>query len=376
MRVGVPCPSSNDDGQKEQDCGAKMGRRSGLVGAEKVNSELVQLMKLRGGAYADSWGNKKVGFSRLGGGLIQQAGSSLSPFVTACTLPGLNGIDLLGPRPDTSRSPNAQKDVSGLKKSLKVQQVGSHNVSTIGGASLYGLNGPELLGLKQSGPFKRKRALKLGHRGNMGLKKGLKEARLGPKGVKSCSKEEMRLEDGGFRPSAEGSSDPLVDPTWICVRAPLLHFHEGRPDLVENFSFKSCWEEGLWVVSSDCPLMGYSCQGPGEEGFPAGRSFDLVESVSRFLEVEAPEALRNHANGSRFEVAPSDDCSSPIFSVFGRPLLSGGSSGLGDFHGHEALGEMELLKVVSVDGREWGEGTTDALMEVDQATVGLRPLRE
>ena len=39
MRVVVPRPSSNDDGQKEWDYGAKMGRRSGLVGAEKVNSE-------------------------------------------------------------------------------------------------------------------------------------------------------------------------------------------------------------------------------------------------------------------------------------------------------------------------------------------------
>ena len=152
----------------------------------------------------------------------------------------MNGIDLLGPRLDTSRSPKAQKDVSGLKNSLKVQQVGSHNVSTVGAASLYGLNGLELLGPKQYGPFKRPRALKLGHRGNRGLKKGLKEARLGPKGVKSCSKEEMRLEDGGFRPGAEGFSDPLVDPAWICVWGPLLHAREGRQGLVENSSFESC----------------------------------------------------------------------------------------------------------------------------------------
>ena len=92
--------------------------------------------------------------------------------------------------------------------------------------------------------------------------------------------------------------------------------------------------------------------------------------------MEAPEALRNHVNGSRFETESSDDCSPPLFSVFGRPLLSRGSSGLGDFHGHEALGEMEPLRVVSVDGREWGEGTADAVMEVDQATLGLGPLRE
>ena len=291
MRVGLPRPSSNDEGQKEQDCGTNMGKRLGLVGVEKVNSEPVVLMKLRGGAHADCWGNKKAGYCRLGGGLIQQAGSSVGPNVRTRTLFGLNGIEILGPRLDTSRSPNAQKDVSGLKKSLKVQQAGSHNVSTIGAASLYGLNEPELLGPKQSGPSNCPRALKLGHRGNRGLKKELKEARLGPKGVNSYSKENMRLEDGGFRPGAEGSSEPLVDPAWICAWGPLLHAHEGRPGLVEISSFESCWEEGLWVVSSDCPLMGYSCQGHGEEGFPAGRSFDLVESVSRFPEVEAPEAL-------------------------------------------------------------------------------------
>ena len=32
--------------------------------------------------------------------------------------------------------------------------------------------------------------------------------------------------------------------------------------------------------------------------------------------------------------------------------------------------------MVSIDEREWGEGTADVLMEVDQAKVGLGPLRE
>ena len=40
------------------------------------------------------------------------------------------------------------------------------------------------------------------------------------------------------------------------------------------------------------------------------------------------------------------------------------------------MGEMEPLRVVSVDEREWGEVTVDALMEVDQVTVGLGPLRD
>ena len=125
-------------------------------------------MKLRGGAYAECRGNKKAGYCRLGGGLIQQVRSSVGPNVRSRTLPGLNGIEILGPRPDISRSLNAQKDVSGLKKNLKMQQAGAHNVSTVGAASLDGLNGPELPGPKQSGPSNCPRALKLGDRGKGG----------------------------------------------------------------------------------------------------------------------------------------------------------------------------------------------------------------
>ena len=185
-----------------------------------------------------------------------------------------------------------------------MQQAGAHKVSIVGVASLDGLNGPDLPGPKQSGPSNCPRALKLGDRGNRGLKNGFKVAWLCPKGVTSCSKEQRRMEDGGFRLGEEGSLDPLVDPTWICARGPLLHAQEGRLGLGGTSSFESCWEEGLWVVSSNCPLMGDSCQGHGEKGFLAGRSFALVESVSRCPKVDAPEALRNHAKGSRFETAP------------------------------------------------------------------------
>ena len=213
-------------------------------------------------------------------------------------------------------------------------------------------------------------------RGNRGLKKGFKVAHLSPKGVTSCSKEKRRLEDGGSRPGAECSLDPLADPAWICARGPLLHAQEVRPGLGGTSGFESYWEEGLWAVSSDYPLMGVSYQDHGEEGFSAARSFALVEAISRCPKVDDPEALRNHAKGFRFETVPSVDYSSPIFSVFGRPLLYGGSSGLGDFHEHEALGEMEPLRAVSVDGREWGKGIANALMEGGQASVGLGSLRE
>ena len=201
-------------------------------------------------------------------------------------------------------------------------------------------------------------------------------ARLGPKGVTSCPKEEKRLEDGGSRPSAVCSLESLVDPAWICARGPLLNAQEGRPGLGKTLGFESCWEEGLGAVSSDCPSMGISYQDHEEEGCSAARSFALVEVVSECPEQDDPEALRILAKGSRFETVPSVDFSSPIFSVFSRPLLSRDSSGLGDFHEYEALGEMEPLRVVSVDGREWGKGIAEAPMEGGQAAVGLGSPRE
>ena len=109
-RVGLPRPSSNDEGQRVQGCGTKMGKGSSLVKADKVNSVSGALMKHRGGAYAIGWGNKKAGYCCLGDGITQLAGPFAGPNVR------LNGIEILGPRPDSSSSPNAQKDGSGLKK--------------------------------------------------------------------------------------------------------------------------------------------------------------------------------------------------------------------------------------------------------------------
>ena len=201
-------------------------------------------------------------------------------------------------------------------------------------------------------------------------------ARVGPKGVTYCSNEMKRLGDGGSRPSAEFSLKSQAYPDWICAREPFLNAHEGRPGLGGTSGFESCWEEGLEAVSSDCPLMGFSHQEQGEEGCSAARSFALVEAVSRCSEEDDPEFLQIHAIGSRFETVPSVDYSSPIFSIFGRPLLSGGSSGLRDIYEYEALGEMEPLRVVSADGREWGKGIIDVPMEGGQTAVGLGSLSE
>ena len=96
-----------------------------------------------------------------------------------------------------------------------------------------------------------------------------------------------------------------------------------------------------------------------------------MDSEIRAPEEEALEPHQSNANCSRYETIPSENSPSPLFFVFGRPLLSGGSSGLGDFHMNDATSDMEPLRVVSTDGREWGELTTGALLEVDQEVVSF-----
>ena len=141
-------------------------------------------------------------------------------------------------------------------------------------------------------------------------------------------------------------------------------------------SFESCGEEGLQEVSSVCPLMVSSCQGPIEKGSPAGQALDLLKRGFRVPEVEVSEDHRSRTFGSRYETVSSAICSSPLCSVFGRPLLSGGSFSLGVYHGHEAMGDIEPLRVVSADGIEWGETTFEALTDADLETEGLRNLSE
>ena len=78
---------------------------------------------------------------------------------------------------------------------------------------------------------------------------------------------------------------------------------------------------------------------------------------------------KEEAFEAQYKNIPSENSPSLYISVFGRPLLSGGSSGLGVFHGNDASGDMEPLRMVSANGREWGEVTAGALLEVEQEVV-------
>ena len=267
--------------------------------------------------------------------------------------------EVIGPSPEITKSPVEYRD--GVQK-------------TVDGADrLGGFAGPVSTGPKQASPQKGLKTLKPGNRGKRGLVSELYVARLGPKGVMSSPKEEKRLEDGGSPPGEVWS---LVDSACICVRGPYPNVQEGRLGLGETSGFESCWEVGMGAVSSDCSPTGISHQDHGEEGGSDAGSFALMEVVSECPEENEPESLGILAKGSRLETVLSVDFSPPIFSVFGRPLLSGDSSGLGDFHEYESLGELEPLRVVSIDGREWGKGIIVAPTEGGQAEGGLGSLRE
>ena len=367
-RVSFPGPNSIHVGQWEQARGAKMEKRLGPAETDPVLSTSGALMSGRGGAYSEVCCNKQDGLRVLEMGPIQQAGTGGGSQARAGSLLGLKETEFHGPRTRIRRSPDVLKTGSGLKEGLKRQQVGAHKISTYGAASLGGLSGLVLPGM-QAGPSNDLREVKAGKRGSWGLKKVFKGARFGPLGDVSGSKEKRRMEEGGASPGVEGSSDLMVDPAWICARGPLLHAFEGSPGMGGTPRFESCWENGLWVVQSECPVMGCSGQGNAAEGCSDGSSLALVEKVPKSPEVDDDKELRIHAIEPRFESLSLTDCSSPLFSVFGRPLLSEGSSGLGEFLENEILGDMEPLRVVSVDGSEWGTGIDSALIEDGQESV-------
>ena len=274
-----------------------------------------------------------------------------------------------GPISNRSKSQTGQRVGCGLKKLKQL-----HRPKVITG----GLDGPVSNGPKKAGISTCPRTLKEDAVGHRGVDKVLNVAYVFPKGSTYVSKAEKRMGVRGSRLGAVASLDSLTDPAWICARDPLLIAQESSPNLGGSTGFESCWEEGLGAATSDCPLIGsHQVQEfQEEEGCPDVRSFDIVEAGTRCPEEDEPEALRIQVQGSRFETVFPNVFSPSSFSVFGRPLLSGDSSGLGDFQEYEALGEMEPLRVVTTDGREWGKGVAEGLTEGGQTTVGLGSLCE
>ena len=235
--------------------------------------------------------------------------------------------------------------------------------------------GPVSNGLKKSGPQTDPRLLKLGEQGLRGSERAGKVACVS-KGGSYVSTAAKRLGDGDFSPGVVSSLVSPADPAWICARDPLRNAQEDNICLRENSGFESWWEKGLRPGSSICPLMGFRQQDQFEEGCPDARPLALLVAETRGPEEDDPEASRLLAKVSRFVTASSNDFSPSTFSAFGRPLLPGDSSGVGESHELEDLGETEPLRVVMADGSEWGKVLTVVSMEGGQSAEGPGPLSE
>ena len=256
-RVGAFPQNSNDGGQCLQVCQTNWGKKQSPVDVDAVCS--VSGAVLNGGTCAEGWEFKSDGNWAKGERLTQQAGPGGGSNVRACFHPGLKRAVSPGPSDTISKSPTVKKVGSGLKDGLQLQQAGAHKSSSGWAARRKGLIGPKWPGSMQAGPSNWLKDLKQGKRGYWGLKKGFTKARSGPVGGSTGSSEEWRMKEGGTSPGAEGASNPLVDPAWICARGPLLHAKEGWSGRGTTSSFESCWEKGLSLVPTESP---YGWLGP------------------------------------------------------------------------------------------------------------------
>ena len=73
---------------------------------------------------------------------------------------------------------------------------------------------------------------------------------------------------------------------------------------------------------------------------------------------------------SRYVKPTPEDFSSSKISVFGRPLLMGGSSDQEDPLKIKAIEDLEPLRMIVVDGREWGLESSDALEVIEEDLRG------
>ena len=341
---------SNDKYQSLQGCKAKVGNKKWHAEAEAVCSASGEGQNGRGGADAEKCGYKSAGSCAEGGRLSQQGRSRDGPHARASLPTGLKMKEFVGPRDIIIRRPAALKNGNGLGVGLNPQLDKDRKRANGGDVGKKGLLGLEV---SQAGTSNWTRDLRINRRDNWGLHK---EVQSGSAGSSSGSREERRTKVGGSRPGAGGSCEAMEDQAWICAKGPLLQTKERWPGWGDTPRFESCWEKGWSLVVVESPTREVSGHGNGAEGFSDGSSVVLAEAIAMRTEVVDPNAFGTIAEGLRSVSLPSVDDSLAHSSVFGRPLLSGESSGTGDFCGHDALGDMELLRVVSGDGREWGMG--------------------
>ena len=109
--------------------------------------------------------------------------------------------------------------------------------------------------------------------------------------------------------------------------------------------------------------MPSECKSPISRALNAGKEGNATHiwEEGEFREDLAQE--NDHAYMNRYGDNLYEQCPSTLLSVFGRPLLPGGFSGLGGTIGDE---DLEPLRVVAADGREWGLDCLGAIIEVGE----------
>ena len=83
---------------------------------------------------------------------------------------------------------------------------------------------------------------------------------------------------------------------------------------------------------------------------------------------EAPSLV---GDASRHEEFNFENSPSSLISVFGRPLLSGGSSCQGGSHKSNVVVDLEPLRMVAADGSEWGLESLGALVVLEEGSMGV-----
>ena len=362
-RVSLLSPSCNDDGLWEQRSGSEKVIGVGQVGAGDASFVSGASNNSRNGVHEEGGRIKWAGVGRQSDALVQHIGRADGPRTK------VSGA--LNPGP-MSIGPTGQQKISGLLTGLLLKQ---NERPTAGTGDSGGLMGLVPNGLKRSGPQTVPRLLKSGGQGLRETERAVKVA-CGSKGGTYVSTATKRLGDGDSSLGVVSSLVSPADPAWICARDPLRNAQENNFCLRETSGFESWWEKGLRPESSICPLMGFRHQYQFEEGCPDARSLALLVAETRGPEEDDPETSRLLAKVSRFVTVSSHDCSPSTISVFGRPLLPGGSSGVGESHELEDLGGTEPLRVVMADGSEWGKGLTVVPMEGGLSAEGPGPLSE
>ena len=363
--VGLDRLSCNDVGQRKQTGQSDAGgqRRAGQAVWNSFEAE----QKLKCWGKDQEWRFKgKGGAIGSRDGLGQQVQRvTCGPADGAGSSDGPIWPQPLGPKrgPDWKSFP---KDTSGLEK--KGQQLGAQKkaYSERGGPDWSGANRYEVVNYSKG----QKQKQFQGKPGDPNCGSVISTGQ----NVIMLSEGETKCEVEGDRPGVKGSpiSDALEDPAWICAEGSLLVEHVVRAGLKDCYSFDCCATAGLREMTSELPFFISPSQGFREKEHLCSQALEIVES-SIGAEVVEDSRRGTYGYGSRYE-AKTPPITSSLCSVFGRPLLSGGPSGLGKCVEDVELGDLAPLRVVTADGLEWGENISkefsDAILVTENCGDG------